>query len=73
MKVGEFIKALQKLPADYEIAVLSHTAHARPPVIQRVNTWAWSNGPRYSTGGLLTPSRAFLVRPEREVIGGIEG
>jgi hypothetical protein len=73
MKVGEFIKALQQLPADYEIAVLSHTAHARPPVVQRVNTWAWSNGPRNCTGGLQTPSRAFLVRPAREIIGGSEG
>lgn len=67
MNIGEFIRVLQKLPQDCEIATLTATGHARPPVLVRVNEMAWRAGGSYSYG-LSDPSNAFLVRPKSEII-----
>lgn len=72
MTVGEFIQQLQKLPADFEIAVLTQGAIARPPSIQRVVASAWNVTAGSGRAGLDCPARAFLVRPAREIIGGKE-
>jgi len=64
VKVREFVAELQKLPQDFEIAILAASAHARPPVLEPVNQWAWMQ----TTCGLENPAHAYLIRPMKDVI-----
>ncbi len=68
MTVSELIRELGKLPADFEIAVFTANAHARPPSIVRVNQFAWTNQGDVPRAGLHDPSRAYLLRPEQEIV-----
>lgn len=65
MTVDEFIRDLQRLPGGAEIGVMTATAHARPPVLERVQQYGWDG--RVQTG-FDDLSNAWLVRPANEVI-----
>lgn len=64
MKVADLIEALRQLPADYEIAMLATSAMPRPPVVVLADPSAF----RPNRGGFENPSRAYLLRPEEEII-----
>lgn len=66
MTVADLIRKLQKLPGDYEVGIFTATAHARPVEICLVDEWAWNNG--RNKGGFKHPARAFLLRPEKEIV-----
>lgn len=65
MTVADLIRELQKLPQDAEIGVLTASAHARPPVLERVQKLGW-DGIRRT--GFKDLHNAWLIRPENEVI-----
>lgn len=65
MTVAEFIRDLQKLPGGAEIGVLTATAHARPPVLARVQQYGWDG---IVQTGFDDLSNAWLIRPANEVI-----
>ena len=64
MKVRELIAELKRLPPDAEIGMLTAAAHARPPQAFRVDADAgWRN-----QSGFDNPERAYLLRPQNEII-----
>ena len=71
MTVAELLRVLVNLPRDAEVAILSHSGHARPPVIEKINPWAYINEGQASTraqSGLDNPKNAYLIRPAQDVI-----
>jgi len=66
MTVGELIRELQKLPADFEIGILTATGFARPPSIICINEWAWRHG--NSGHGFRNLARSYLIRPAVEIV-----
>jgi hypothetical protein len=67
MTVNELKKMIDKLPSDFEIAMLTANAVARPIEIEPVNRFAFEISPG-KCGGFRDASRAFLLRPAKEIM-----
>ena len=65
MTVAELIGELKKLDQSFEVGLLTANAYARPPSIERIDPCAWVTN---SNRGFRDVTRAYLLRPEKEII-----
>lgn len=66
MTISDLIRDLKRLPSDCEVAVLATSGFARPPILVRVNQFAWADGAMGC--GFSHPENAYLLRPANEII-----